>query len=96
MPEVEPQRPEAGSTTDPIAPTEPAVGMRTGRWLADSRPKNKKQSRRPFFVCAPHRTRSTNNETTTTARRPEPELRGPRPDPSDGRRSRKLARSLVE
>ena len=31
MTEVEPQRPEAGSTTDPIAPTEPAVGMRAGR-----------------------------------------------------------------
>ena len=29
--EVEPQRPEAGSTTDPIAPTVPAVGMRAGR-----------------------------------------------------------------
>ena len=28
MTEVEPQRPEAGSTTDPIAPTELAVGMR--------------------------------------------------------------------
>ena len=31
MTEVGPQRPEAGSTTDPIAPTEPAVGMRAGR-----------------------------------------------------------------
>ena len=31
MTEVEPQRPEAGGTTDPIAPTEPAVGMRAGR-----------------------------------------------------------------
>ena len=31
MTEVEPQRSEAGSTTDPIAPTEPAVGMRAGR-----------------------------------------------------------------
>ena len=29
--EVGPQRPEAGSTTDPITPTEPAVGMRAGR-----------------------------------------------------------------
>ena len=31
MTEVGPQRAEAGSTTDPIAPTEPAVGMRAGR-----------------------------------------------------------------
>ena len=31
MTEVEPQRPEAGSTKNPIAPTEPAVGMRAGR-----------------------------------------------------------------
>ena len=90
MTEVGPQRSEAGSTTDPIAPTEPAVGMCAERRLVTEEHETKPPSG-VFF--ARHRTRSANNETTTTARHPE--LRDPRPDPTDDR-SRKLARSLVE
>ena len=77
----------------------PCGPQRTGR--ADqrdvrgdaNRDQSTKNHRLPVLLCATQRPRSTNNETTTTTRHPE--LRDPRPDPSDDR-YRELARSLFE
>ena len=77
----------------------PCGPQRTGR--ADQRDargtahrdRNPPNPRRPVLLCATQRPRSANDKTATMTRHPE--LRDPRPDPSDDR-SRKLARSLVE
>ena len=58
-----------------------------------NRDRSTQNHRRRVLLSATQRPRSTNNETTTTTRHPE--LRDPRPDPSDDR-SRELARSLFE
>ena len=90
MAEVEIRRPKAGCATRPIAQTGPAIGMRADTWLVAKT--RKSTAGRCFFAPRSNR-ESTNNEPTTTTRHPE--LRDPRPDPSDDR-SRGLARSLFE
>ena len=92
MTEVEIRRPKAGCATRPIAQTGPAIGMRAGTWLVA---KTRKSTAGWCFFAPRSNRESANNETTTTTRHPEPELRDPRPDPSDDR-PRELASSLFE